>query len=156
MKLTRRKVELIILGILIVALIVYVRHFEKTQIYFPERAVAMTPSQYGLKFDDVTLVTKDNVRINTWYIPADKPVATFLFCHGNAGNNVDRLVSIEQFHRMNINVFIFDYRGYGKSEGSPSEQGTYKDAIAAYSYLTSRKDVDSKKIFCYGDRKSVV
>ena len=97
MKITRRKIELIILGILIIVLFVYARHFERTHIYFPEKFVegSRYPDDYGLKYEEINLVTKDNVKINSWFIPADKALATFLFCHGNAGNDSDRLVSLQ-------------------------------------------------------------
>ena len=151
MKYTRRKIELIILGVLLIILYVYAGHFERTHIYYPEKAMPMTPAQYGLKYDDITLITKDHVNINAWYVPTENPIGTLLFCHGNAGNDSDRVTGIDQFHHAHLNVFIFDYRGYGESEGQPSEQGTYNDAMAAYSYLTSRTDVDAKKIFIYGE-----
>ncbi len=119
-------------------------------LYFPKREVQETPAQIGLDFEEVTLRTKDGVALDGWYIPADSAKATILFCHGNAGNIGDRLESIAQFHRMELSVFIFDYRGYGRSGGHSSEQGTYLDAEAAWAYLTGTKGIDSNSIVVFG------
>ena len=73
-----------------------------------------------------------------------------IFAHGNAGNISDRLFKIKFFYDLGLNVFIFDYRGYGKSEGKPSEAGIYLDAQSAYDYLQSRGDVNMKNIILYG------
>lgn len=147
----RLMVELILLGILLVALVLFARHFETKQIYYPEKNLVMTPSQLRLPYEEVTLVTKDRVKISGWFIPADKPLATMIFCHGNAGNNGDRVAGLMYFHKLGLNILIFDYRGFGKSEGKPSEKGTYLDALAAADYLKTRKDVDPEKIICYGE-----
>jgi len=72
------------------------------------------------------------------------------FFHGNAGNISGRLSKIEVFYRMGVSVFIVDYRGFGRSEGAPTEQGMYLDALAAYDHLVSRSDVDKEKVFIYG------
>jgi len=73
-----------------------------------------------------------------------------LFCHGNAGNISHRLESIEIFHRLGLNIFIFDYRGYGQSEGKPTEQGTYEDASVAWRYLTQQRQVNPNEIIVFG------
>ena len=78
-----------------------------------------------LNYEEVNFKTSDDVNLHGWYIPADSAQYTLIFCHGNAGNISHRLESIKQFHDLGFNVFIFDYRGYGKSEGSISEQGSY-------------------------------
>ena len=74
-------------------------------------------------------------RVDGWFIPAPKAWATLLFCHGNAGNISHRLESIRQFRQLGLNVFIFDYRGYGVEREVPTEAGTYRDAEAARRYL---------------------
>jgi uncharacterized protein len=123
---------------------------QKKMIFSPVREIAATPEYIGLQFEDIILRAKDNVNISAWYIPAAQERAVILFCHGNAGNNSHRLDSIRIFHDLNLSVFIFDYRGYGKSEGSPTEEGTYLDAEAALDFLIEVKHVPSEKIVVFG------
>lgn len=129
----------------------YLGYFEKSNIYHPNKIIERNPKDVGLVYEDVDLETEDGLQINGWFIPQNLPSATILFCHGNAGNDSDRLDTIQFFHSLNWNIFIFDYRGYGKSQGKPSEIGTYIDTIAAYQYLESRKDIDKSKIIYYGE-----
>ncbi|MEA3560690.1 MAG: alpha/beta hydrolase [Candidatus Omnitrophota bacterium] len=103
-----------------------------------------------MDYEDIYFQTSDSCRLNAWFIPASRSRATILFCHGNAGNISHRLEIIRLFNRLNLNTFIFDYRGYGKSKGWVSENGTYLDAQAAYDYLVSRDDVTGDKIIIYG------
>jgi len=119
-------------------------------IYFPTRGYTSTPTQIGIDYDSVILQTDDKVNITAWYVPHPNPRATIIFCHGNAGNNSDRLFDIKQFHRAGYNVFIFDYRGYGESEGTPSEIGTYLDAEAAWRYLIEEKKESPERIILFG------
>lgn len=119
-------------------------------LYFPLREITATPRDIGLDFEKVTLMTGDNVRISAWYIPARHQRGVVLFCHGNAGNISHRLDSIRIFHDLNLGVFIFDYRGYGESEGSPGEQGTYADAEAAWRYLVGDRAIAQEKIILFG------
>lgn len=128
-----------------------VRYLESRSIFYPVRSIAATPAALGLAFEDVFIKTEDNVTINAWLIKSSTGRGTLIFCHGNAGNIGDRLGKILLFHQMGLNVLIIDYRGYGKSEGKPSEAGIYKDAVAAYDYLRSRKDIDRSSIIGYGD-----
>ena len=80
----------------------------------------------------VNITTEDDVKLHGWFLPATSPRATLLFFHGNAGNISHRSDSLKLFHRLGLDVLIIDYRGYGQSEGKPSEQGTYLDAEAAW------------------------
>jgi fermentation-respiration switch protein FrsA (DUF1100 family) len=83
-------------------------------------------------------------------VPGDSDV-TWLWFHGNAGNISDRLENLRQLHdEVGVGVFLIDYRGYGRSEGSPSEEGTYRDAEAALAYILSRSDVDRERIVYFG------
>jgi fermentation-respiration switch protein FrsA (DUF1100 family) len=104
----------------------------------------------GLPYEWVALETADGARLSAWWVPADSPRGVLLFCHGNAGNISDRLDSIRIFNRLGLSLFIFDYRGYGKSSGSPSEQGTYRDAEAAWNYLIQIRQKDPHKIVVFG------
>lgn len=110
----------------------------------------MSPKDINLDYDDIFLTAKDGVKINAWFIPCRAPRATVLFCHGNAGNLSYRLDTIKLFHDQNVNFFLFDYRGYGKSEGSVSEKGCYLDAEAAWDYLVNEKKIPKEKIIIAG------
>jgi len=119
-------------------------------LYSPVKEVTYTPEELDLDFDQVTFKTSDGLKLSGWYIPARNATFTVLFCHGNAGNMMHRLDSINLFNNMNLNCFIFDYRGYGASEGTPTEAGIYLDAKAAYRWLTSHKKVPREKIIIFG------
>ncbi|MFA7484769.1 MAG: alpha/beta hydrolase, partial [Phycisphaerae bacterium] len=97
--------------------------------YRPIRDVPYTPEEIGLEFEDLTLKTEDGIAISAWYIPAPESKYTILLCHGNGGNIMHRLDNINIFYNLGVNCLIFDYRGYGNSQGKPTEQGTYKDAM---------------------------
>ena len=123
---------------------------ERYFIYFPEQALAATPSEAGLAYEDVSFTTEDGVTLHGWFVPGRGDV-TWLWFHGNAGNISHRLGNLKQLHdRLGVNVFLFDYRGYGQSQGTPSEKGLYLDAEAALAYLNSREDVRSDRIVYFG------
>ena len=118
----------------------------------PGRELVATPADIGLDWDDVQLRTDDDVQLHGWYLPApeDGPGYTVVFFHGNAGNISHRLDSLEIFHDLGLATLIIDYRGYGQSEGSPSEQGLYRDGRAAWDYLVEERDVDPAEIITFG------
>jgi len=119
-------------------------------VYYPERTLSADPSRIGLQFESVYFETADGVGLSGWFVPCKSARGAVLFCHGNAGNISHRLESIEIFHRLGLNIFIFDYRGYGQSGGKPTEQGTYEDASAAWRYLTERRHVNPSEIIVFG------
>jgi len=124
---------------------------EESFIFFPEARIDQTPRDVGLAFDDVYFTTSDGIRLNGWFVPSPGARLTLLWSHGNAGNISHRVENIKLLHeKVKINVFIFDYRGYGRSEGKVSEEGTYRDATAALRYLRSRNDIDPKRIVFFG------
>lgn len=131
-----------------VAVLVYFQ--QDRMLYAPTSVIEHTPLEIGLEYAEVTLRTKDGVDITAWQVPAEDETAVLLFCHGNAGNISHRLDSLRIFNRLGLSVLIFDYRGYGKSGGRPSEEGTYRDAEAAWDYLTQRRGVPPEKIILFG------
>ncbi len=131
-------------------LVAYVYLRQGSMLYFPMKEIGATPARIGLPFEDVTLETGDGIRLSAWFIPAQDSRAVLLFCHGNAGNISHRLDSIRIFHDLGLDVLIFDYRGYGKSEGSPTEEGTYRDAEAAWDYLRRSRGILSERIVLFG------
>lgn len=142
------------IGIIILlsySLIVVIAYFKQDSLlYFPENEIWQTPRNIDLEYTETTIKTRDGLNISGWYIPADNEKGVLLFCHGNAGNISHRLESIRIFNSLNLSVFIFDYRGYGKSEGRPSEHGTYLDAEAAWNYLVTGKRITPKNIILFG------
>ena len=116
----------------------------------PSRAHFATPQEIGLAYEPVTLSTKDGQSLSAWFIPAEEPRGTLLFFHGNAGNISHRLQSIAVFSALRLSVLIIDYRGYGKSTGEPSEEGTYEDARAAWHYLTTTRGIPAHRIVLFG------
>jgi len=131
-------------------LILYLKYYEKKGIYFPVRKIHLTPREVGLEFEDVYFFSSDGIKLNGWYVPAKEARATVLFCHGNAGNISHRIDVIYLFSKLGLNVFIFDYRGYGRSQGSPSEDGLYLDAQAAYKYLIEKRNLNESSVVVYG------
>jgi len=142
------------LAILFLLLVVFVgacRLMEKRLIFYPERTIWATPADRGLAYEDVSFHASDGVRLNGWFVPGNRRDVTLLWFHGNAGNISDRVENIKLLHdHASINIFIFDYRGYGRSEGSVSEEGTYRDAEAAFAHLSSRRDVGPSKVIFFG------
>ncbi len=121
-------------------------------IYFPSRGYDATPSGLALAHEDVWLVAEDGVRIHGWYLPVPQARWVTLLSHGNAGNishRLDRALLLQA--RLRSSVFLYDYRGYGESEGSPEEAGTYRDARAAYRYLVEQKQVKPGELVLFGE-----
>lgn len=123
---------------------------QPSMIFFPYATLDQTPAGWGLAYEDVFLDTEDGVRLHGWYIPRQGSTQSLLFFHGNAGNISHRGASVEIFHRLGLNVFIFDYRGYGMSQGKPDEKGLYKDARAAWRYLNKERGFDQEEIILFG------
>ncbi len=135
-------------GLLLLNVLMY---FQQPQIiFYPMSELYQTPANWGLEYEDVTLNTVDDVQLHGWYIPKRASERVLLFFHGNAGNISHRRESIETFHRLGLNVFIIDYRGYGQSKGKPNEQGLYQDATAAWRYLTEDKGFDPENVIIFG------
>lgn len=127
---------------------------EKYVIYVPERAIEMTPQSEGMAYEDVWFPASDGLRLHGWLIPAPDARLTLLWFHGNAGNIGHRVDNIKYLHRLlRLNVFIFDYRGYGQSAGTHSdlsEEATYRDAEGALTYLRGRQDLAHTRLVYFG------
>ena len=136
---------------LILGLLLFV--FQSSLIYFPNtpsREIFATPKSIGLGYETVTIETDDGISLDGWFIPAKDARGVLLFFHGNAGNMSHRLESLKIFNSLRLSTLIFDYRGYGRSGGKPSEQGTYRDAVAAWRYLTERRQIAKESIVFFG------
>jgi len=124
--------------------------FQPKFVYFPLSEIDYTPDMAGLVYEDIYFKTEDNVELNAWFIPVEGARKTLLFFHGNGGNISHRLDSLKIFHELGLSVFIIDYRGYGQSQGTTSEKGTYRDAEAAWRYLTESRGISDKDIIIFG------
>jgi len=129
-------------------MILFVFLYQPRLVYFPqvERELTATPRAAGLDYEDVTLTTADNVKLHGWWVPSRNARGTILLMHGNAGNISHRLGYLTMFNRLGYSVLLFDYRGYGKSGGHPDEEGTYRDAEAAWLHLTATRNVAPRDI----------
>ncbi len=138
-------------AVVLVAIVLnFGEQLERRFVFFPTREVAATPSDFGVEFEDVNFTTSDGYRLNGWYVPG-RHETVWLWFHGNGGDLGHRAEEMALFHhKVGANVFIFDYRGYGKSQGQPSEQGTYRDARAALEYLQGRPDAKGKRTVYFG------
>ncbi len=137
--------------LVVIALFIFVKYLEAHSLFFPFKKIEYTPATIGLVFTDTYFKTKDDKTLNGWFIPAKNAKVTILFFHGNAGNVSHRLDKIKILNSLGLNVFIVDYRGYGKSEGKPSEKGLYLDAVTAFDYLTKIKCIAPDSIIVYGE-----
>lgn len=124
---------------------------ERLLVYFPERELIADPLKIGRVFIEDVFQTKDGRKLYGWWIEHPQEKASLLFFHGNAGNISHRLDKIKILHETGVSIFIFDYSGFGKSEGTPSEQNLYQDGLAAYDYLINQRKKDPKNILFYGE-----
>jgi fermentation-respiration switch protein FrsA (DUF1100 family) len=118
---------------------------------YPE--IVAVPSDWGLQYEEVQLTAGDGVRLHGWFLPNPhrRPAPhTLLFLHGNAGNVSHRAASIAIFAELGLDQLIIDYRGYGRSDGNPSETGLYRDADAAWRWLTETRGVAPADIVVFG------
>jgi uncharacterized protein len=136
---------------LFVVLVLMACRIEDRFIYHPSKDIVQTPREVGLPFEDLYFSTSDGVRLNGWFIPHAGARATVVWFHGNAGNIGHRVDNIKLLHdKIRVNIFIFDYRGYGRSAGLASEEGLYRDSVAALMLVQNRLGVDAKNLILFG------
>lgn len=104
----------------------------------------------GLPLEDVSFQSADGTSLFGWYVEPSPSRAVLLWCHGNAGNIIHRLENLAELYRLGLSVFLFDYRGYGRSKGSPSEKGLYMDAMAAHAYVKGTRGIAPKRLVIFG------
>lgn len=136
-------------------LVLLLRANESRLIYFPgpQRSLLPSPAHLGLRTQRIEISTEDGITLVGWVMPADDSTGSWLLiCHGNAGNlsEFDRPVHYAGLRELGLNLLAFDYRGYGESQGTPSEQGLYRDADAAYRYLRQDLAVPPERIIAFG------
>ncbi len=124
--------------------------FQARLIYAPRRDIIATPTTIGLSYEEVSFATADGVKLSGWWVPSGQARWTVLFCHGKGGNISYYLDPVEAYHKLGLNVLVFDYRGYGLSEGKPGERGTYLDTEAAWNFLLQERGLDASQIVVCG------
>ena len=143
------------IGVVVVALVVFAGLLvacERKLIYHPMLYPQgyWEPGAMGVSVEDVDFQAEDGVQLHGWYVQSPEAKATLLWFHGNAGNITHRLENIKLLEPLRVNIFIFDYRGYGKSAGEPDEQGIYMDSQAAYDFVTKEKKIAPEKLILFG------
>jgi uncharacterized protein len=125
---------------------------ENRMIFYPAASLEKSPRDVGLEFEDIFFTTHDGIRLHGWFVPHRDAKSTLVWFHGNAGNISHRVENLKLLHeRVKTNIFIFDYRGYGRSEGQPSEEGTYLDGAAALDLIGKRiGDASGKNTILFG------
>ena len=137
-----------LLGYLAIAATLYI--FQPRFVYYPARELDTSPQSIGLDFESVHIHTADGIRLHAWLVPARPARGHVLFLHGNAGNISHRIQTLRIFNQLGLTTLIIDYRGYGLSDGEPTESGTYQDAEAAWRFLTEQRGVSAEDIVVIG------
>ncbi len=137
------------LGYVILVALVFV--LQPRMIYFPDTVIATTPRAYGLQYEDVRIRTEDGETLGAWWIPAPQAKGTVLLFHGNAGNVSHRIDYAKMFHGLGYSTLLVDYRGFGTSTGSASEEGTYRDAAASWRWLIETRGAKPETIVIFGE-----
>lgn len=133
-----------------VAIAAWVYFSQSGLVYCPRADHVGTPADVGLEYEDVRLVNGLGTRVHGWWLPHPEPRFTLLFSHGNGGNISHRLDTLRMFHDLGLSVLIYDYSGYGLSQGQPSEAGTGADARAAWDWLVKERDMPPETILLFG------
>jgi fermentation-respiration switch protein FrsA (DUF1100 family) len=133
-------------AVLLVAILVFAQVLRRTGMFFPDR---YPTGRWDMGGEDHTFETSDGVRLHAWWFRArDANAPVLIWFHGNAGNITDRADMAEQLAKRGVSVFVFDYRGFGRSEGRASESRIYRDSIAAFEYVRKK---GAKRIVLYGE-----
>ena len=146
-----RTVMKITIGVLFVisAIFLWIKSQERSGLFFPARDLYRTPASEGVAYEDVYF-DSGGYGLHGWYIPASGQQVV-LWMHGNAGNIADRLDQAVHMQRaLGVSSLMFDYRGYGRSEGRPSEEGLYRDSEAAFRWLTGNRGFQPHHVILYG------
>jgi fermentation-respiration switch protein FrsA (DUF1100 family) len=139
-----------LISLLVAAFYYFYPRIENYFVFFPERSFDSLPEALRLTCRNVNFTTEDGKKLHGWFFPGQKDDPVILHFHGNAGNISHRLDLIRHFLQRRLQVFIIDYRGFGKSEGSPSEKGLYRDGVAAYEHLVHQEGVLPNNIVLHG------
>ena len=146
---TWRVVRILLIAYLVIILLMM--FMENSLLFFPTKYPDGDWQPPGLQFEDAWFQAADGTKLHGWFVPHDHPRAVALFAHGNGGNLSHRADLFYELHRMGVAVLAFDYRGYGRSEGSPNEAGILADARAARTWLAKRAGIPESQIVVMGE-----
>jgi fermentation-respiration switch protein FrsA (DUF1100 family) len=149
-----RRAKVLLTGLLIayVVVLILARIFENRLIFFPDYEGRLTGDWHpkSLPIEDVWVRTQDRMKLHAWWIPSPRADFTFMAFHGNAGNITNRADIYRFLAELPVNILAVEYRGYGRSEGTPSEAGLYLDAQAAYDYLVHERGIPASRLVAFG------
>ncbi len=142
-------------GVIFIAYCIRFYRMQPRILYQYYASLEVKARHYSITYEEIYYQTVDGETISAWYIPTETKEGqpserVVLFCHGNAGNIAQRIDSFKVFQGLGLNIFIFDYRGYGRSSGRPSEKGTYRDADGAWSYVVDVLKFKPENIILFG------
>ena len=129
---------------------IYLVLMERKLLFKPVHNIAVTPSALGLGFEDLWIKSADDEKLHAWFVPATSSSKVVLFCHGNNGNIGECLDTLSILYRLGYSTLLFDYRGYGKSSGVPTEAGVCQDALSVWQYLCTQRGFTSDQIIVFG------
>jgi hypothetical protein len=149
---------------------IFLYFFQSKYVFVPFREIEARPSDIGLKYEDIkfdSIGAYEGIKLSGWYVPAQTEFKhsakanakadakannklVILFCHGNAGNIGHRLSTLKIFQELDVDTFIFDYSGYGESQGVPSEKAVYNDVLSAWNYLVKVRGIPPERIIIFG------
>jgi len=141
---------LLIAGVIFASVLFLMYVFQRHLIYFPDRHVPDLKKFQAQDMVVVTLQTRDNIKLKSWYIPPKKNKPIVLYLHGNAGHIGYRMPLAREFIKSGLGLFLLEYRGYGGNNGSPTEKGFYEDSETALNYLV-QQGVKPSKIALFGE-----
>jgi fermentation-respiration switch protein FrsA (DUF1100 family) len=149
---TRRALRPVGLVALIgIGLLLFGQRIVESIIFQPSPGIEYPPARFGIDAEETWLTTEDGVRIHSFFLPAAQAASrAVLFLHGNAGNASHRLPNAALLAALGADVLLLDYRGYGASEGSPSEAGVYADARAGLAHLVEERRVPLERVVLFG------
>ena len=135
-----------------VLLVLFVAGCQNALIFHPDKHPIglWDTGNIPLPIEDVGFEAEDGTPLHGWWVPREGAMATVLFFHGNGGNLSQRLENVFLLYHLNLNIFIFDYRGYGKSEGDPDEEGVRLDSQAAYDWLIQMRNISPESLILFG------
>lgn len=141
---------LLFLGATYAGILVLLHFLQPHFIYFPQRKIIANPGDIGLHYEKIFFEALDGVRLSGWFVPHVANRAVILFCHGNGGNISSLIESVRTLHKLGLSTFVFDYRGFGESQGKTTEPGTYADIEGAWNYLIYQRGIKPYEIIVLG------
>lgn len=155
MKKKRLYINMLVLAILALAAFIFLTGCAQSLFYYPSQDDdGYSPKNQGLPYEDITFTSQDGTKLNGWFVPAvgdpKQAKGTVIQVHGNARNITNHWALVEWLPAYGYNVFVFDYRGYGQSEGKPTPKGLFEDTHSAIDYVRARQDIDPEKLLIIG------